>query len=859
MKLNRSTVSHPASRHFFDLGLLSVTLFVAMLQSNVQADEPAIRPITAQVAANGAAAVPIEHLLPAKTVLLLLDEGLDAHQAGWDGTAASDSLSKTGVFQMGQRLVESYLESAKSDELTKAETKALTDTYISAAQSLSTKGYAVAVSLPEGAGIQWPRLTVILPHGGSFLKTINQLLVKSVVTASASSPPKGVAPESAPCLAEGDEPGATNATPAAPDKQTVAVAADAMQWKPVRIGTREIISGTWESNGKKSSNFDIAIWSERGHLVFVLGPDATQQALDLADGKVPNITTHRIWQELHSGELRFERRSFGWVDVQGLRGVYDDVPLGDIGTEGSLEAILEGIGELVDVLPDLLMTPFNMLFFAMEAQPAPAAPAVPVVNVPPNDVPQNAVPPIGVQQAEKKEVGETVKGAKVAVVPADVKPLDSKGVPATGDRVAANEVQKPAELENGKSETQQPQANVPVEIEKKSLLTIRKLLTVLGLDNVQHYSWQSGYHGRALWSETYLYAPGAKQGLLAVLDQPAMKLEQLPPLPVDTSAFHATSIDLQRMGQAYGQICANFAPLLSPTTVSEIETSFQSWRAENGALFDNLIGGLDSVVCFYNDAANGPFSFGPVMVWKVKDANRVRRALNKVQSILASQSVMTTTTIEVQEPARDEAGEAEEVPEPKPDNVKFIAKEETYVKVTRKIRFGRDVVGIQARELPFGIAYVVDDNWLAVSLNSQLLDAFLLRIDGKLPRWEPTAIHREALSRMPEQFTSISIEDPRKTLTDVVSLSYCGVAWLDTFCHAQNAPPEMENMWRDVMNLPPAELIIQPLFPNVTVTAVEAAGVRTYSRTSLPALSWWNYAVGYSFVGVFGGFDLLDF
>jgi hypothetical protein len=148
--------------------------------------------------------------------------------------------------------------------------------------------------------------------------------------------------------------------------------------------------------------------------------------------------------------------------------------------------------------------------------------------------------------------------------------------------------------------------------------------------------------------------------------------------------------------------------------------------------------------------------------------------------------------------------------------------------------------------------FTVDDNWLAVSVNTQLIEAFLLRVDGKLPRWDPTAAHRDALRDLPDQFTSICVDDPRVSLPQLVSLGYCSLAWFETLLQSEQGPLKAPKVQAALPNLPPAEFIVQPLFPNITMTKVDESGVRSYTRNSLPSVTKLQYAAGYGLFMMIG-------
>ncbi|MDB5391046.1 MAG: hypothetical protein JWM11_6692 [Planctomycetaceae bacterium] len=841
-------------RRLFLAGIIALFGQLAGIQS-ARADEPEKKPAVV------APAIPVEKLLPARTVFLMIDEGFETHQAAWDKTAASDALSKTGIFQIGQQFIDSYVNLLDTEETKGTGLKQTIGEVLGTLQGLTNKGYAVSVSLPEGKGVNWPHLTVVLPQGGAFTKTLLKLSTTKFWEEGVAMPASDENAEDAQCQAtketkeepKKDEPKKEDQKPDQPAKVDTPEAADKMEveesvWKKELIGGREIYQIGAESHGIEIPGFDVAFWEERGHFVFVIGLNAVKSTLTLADGKAPDITTNRIWKELHQGQRGFDRRGYGWIDVQELRVAFDDVPLNGEGLEGFGEQFLEMGGGLLEAFSEIIFLPFELFGLAQ----------LDVVDV------AQINPPEGVDFILPQE-----QPGLVAFVPDAVAPVAEEPKPVKEGAV-------PAEA-----------------AEAKFSLTVKQLLTVLGLETVKHYAWQSGYKGRALWSESFLSAPGPKRGLLGFSEQPSIRFDQLPPLPKDTVAFSATSVDLKTIRESSIQLIKSLGPTVSGIPVDKIEQEIQKWQKENGPLCEELVAGLDPLVCVYNDATNGPLSFGPVLVWKVKDAVRLRKGLESCVAILtapspkkakeiaekeaalkavpevqanvepkakADEKVVVKVVADVEKPAKKPAEAVDPAdPDVKPDEAApevAVLSTELNLKAVRKTRYGRELVGLQIEDYPLGIAYTVDDNWLAISFNSQLLEAFLLRVDGKLPHWEPTAAHRDAMRDLPDQFTSISVDDPRTTLPALVSLGYCGLTWLEAIFQAEGALPKTKKVLADVPNLPPAELVIQPLFPNVTVTTVNDAGVHWYTRNSLPSVSFGSYVGGYVMLALFGEMGL---
>ena len=63
----------------------------------------------------------------------------------------------------------------------------------------------------------------------------------------------------------------------------------------------------------------------------------------------------------------------------------------------------------------------------------------------------------------------------------------------------------------------------------------------------------------------------------------------------------------------------------------------------------------------------------------------------------------------------------------------------------------------------FEVVTAVADGWLVMGFVPQSVEAFYLRMDGKLDRWKPSAKHEKAFAELPKEFTSITVTDTLPT------------------------------------------------------------------------------------------------
>ncbi|MBW3540769.1 MAG: DUF1559 domain-containing protein [Planctomycetes bacterium] len=324
-------------------------------------------------------------------------------------------------------------------------------------------------------------------------------------------------------------------------------------------------------------------------------------------------------------------------------------------------------------------------------------------------------------------------------------------------------------------------------------VTVGQLIEALGVDGLETAVVRSGYKDRALWSETLVKTKGLRRGLLALVDQPTMTLDDLPPLPAETSGFAACSVEWPQVYDTLVATLKEVARLGGP----------DAEEAVDGALFvgavlkAELLEPLGNVACLYGDGGQMFFGLAGALVFEVEDARKLRRTL---KDLIGSQA--------------EREG---------PANFRMLVSE----------KHGRELVTLQFGRGAFNPAYIVDDKWLAIGLFPQAVEAFVLRVDDKLPKWTPSAGYQEALDELPKEFVSISASDPRHTVQALMGMAPIAYPML---VQALPRGSGIEQLPFTPADLPPAELVARPLFPNVAVGTVAGDELRTTARTSLPAI-----------------------
>ena len=91
------------------------------------------------------------------------------------------------------------------------------------------------------------------------------------------------------------------------------------------------------------------------------------------------------------------------------------------------------------------------------------------------------------------------------------------------------------------------------------------------------------------------------------------------------------------------------------------------------------------------------------------------------------------------------------------------------------------------------------------------------------------------MAELPKEFTGLTVTDPRAMYRSV--LSYAPLLFMGAKAGIRESgqfPPDFD-IPIGLADLPPTEVIVQPLFPNVMMTVKDENGFRSISRSSLPA------------------------
>ncbi len=334
--------------------------------------------------------------------------------------------------------------------------------------------------------------------------------------------------------------------------------------------------------------------------------------------------------------------------------------------------------------------------------------------------------------------------------------------------------------------------------------TITDVLKTLGLDKLNSVLAQSGYKGRSLWSTVDVDAPGSRKGLLGLADPATtMSLSDLPPLPVSHVGFFAQSLSLADAYDKLLEVARNVANLGPPEATEQLDTLLEQMPELLGCdLRKDILAPLGTVQCMYSDSNQGLFGADYGLIVQMKDAAKLRATVKKLLERLADQV-----------PAELVSG-------------------------VERDKHGQKLITLQVGGGSFNPTILIDDKWLCVGASSQTVEAFALRLKGELPVWKPDAETAEVLTAVPKKFSSISIAYPRPMIRGLVAAAPLLMGFAEagvTYASRFGVIPPIE-LKTGAIDLPPAELVVRPLFPNVSWCVVDEAGIHLTTRSSAPAI-----------------------
>lgn len=321
---------------------------------------------------------------------------------------------------------------------------------------------------------------------------------------------------------------------------------------------------------------------------------------------------------------------------------------------------------------------------------------------------------------------------------------------------------------------------------------VAKLLKPLGIDGIESVAWRSGYHGRHLVDVIDVVTPQARQGLLALYDQPTVSLDQLPPLPAAPRSFSVQAFDADQTWNQSAKIIADYVAMLPKESRTVFEKVALELSNENAvALRRELFASLGNVLCTWSDSDQELLSLGRfTLAISVKDAPALQKTLDRLFEHIQQQGVELSHTATT--------------------------------------RHGCPFYVFAGRSSVMKPCAALCDGWLILGLQPQTVEATVLRAKGRLPRWDGDLAKATGVV-VPKSFSILTWSDPRGTVRFAMSL----LPWLADVWSA-NSKEIAPGVDFSSLDIPPAELVTQPLFPSVSITVASPNRIRWTKWSSTP-------------------------
>lgn len=309
-------------------------------------------------------------------------------------------------------------------------------------------------------------------------------------------------------------------------------------------------------------------------------------------------------------------------------------------------------------------------------------------------------------------------------------------------------------------------------------LTVGEVFKISGLDRLGLMSCQSGYQDTAIWTQTSLVCRD-----LAEENKPMFGLSELPPLPWDATSVCATDLDA----------AGGFRALMKMLDAA-LEFAPKSERDDAYAVLDqldeqlgfqieeDLLAPLGDLACLYLDPDGGSYGIGFGIAIKLSDAERFIETMDKIYNRLTASNDTPMVLLQTE----------------KLDRPFYMS--EFYID-EGSVQFG---------------ALGIDENWVVIGLMPQTVTAFFHRLDGSIVPWEPTEELQACLDEMPPAYHQLSFSDARASTRLIYNWLVFVTPFIQAGFYNSGVLPDDATLPVHVEDLPPAELIIDPLFPTVS-------------------------------------------
>jgi hypothetical protein len=329
-------------------------------------------------------------------------------------------------------------------------------------------------------------------------------------------------------------------------------------------------------------------------------------------------------------------------------------------------------------------------------------------------------------------------------------------------------------------------------------------LDEIGLSGVTSVSLHMGCEDELLRNTVVLATTEERKGLLAGFSAADdLKIEELPPLPPDTSMMAAASLDA---GAVYESITGMIGVLVrsaNPGRYEDYQRELEKFEEKlGGDVRRDLNDAVQSSVVAYSCPSEGAFFFGSGLAFKVKDEEKLHAVVERLFRTLAEYGGAEVTFRK--QPYRD--GEL-------------------------------SVVEFDAATFPFSPTYTVHGGWFVIGLSPQAAQGLIVRSSDEFRTWQPSPIMKRALAGVearrasqdsPAKVLAVTHIDPRPTVATVLSYSSFFIAI------ARSRPFRRSGFEFDATLIPNTQAITERLSPGSAVVLDDGKSIRIDTHDTLP-------------------------
>jgi hypothetical protein len=148
------------------------------------------------------------------------------------------------------------------------------------------------------------------------------------------------------------------------------------------------------------------------------------------------------------------------------------------------------------------------------------------------------------------------------------------------------------------------------------------------------------------------------------------------------------------------------------------------------------------------------------------------------------------------------------------------------ISVKKKKYRGVEVSEVEYRQQGFIFVptYAIHKDWLVIGFFPQAVHGYILRATGEIPAWKPEPSTVAAFDKLPKEFVSVSVSDPRPSVKQLLAIAPLVGGAINSFIKESKF---------DVSTLPNAQEATRYLFPNVSVVSDDGKTLRMETRASL--------------------------